>query len=123
MLPHTPMLSTRKHSISHQQPEVNYLLRFSPPLRGDRSRKIGLFENLDIVHIRLLVECRGLYLLLFFFTLRTGPRRSLSLKLRDAKVYAHQRMDSATHADAIHAKALNQYRGLYIRRAHVYTSG
>ena len=48
---------------SHQQPEVNYLLRFSPlliclersPLRGDRSRQIDLFENLDIVHIRLLV--------------------------------------------------------------------
>ena len=47
----------------HQQPEVNYLPRFSPlliclersPLRGDRSRQIDLFENLDIVHIRLLV--------------------------------------------------------------------
>ena len=47
----------------HQQPEVNYLSRFSPlliclersPLRGDRSRQIDLFENLDIVHIRLLV--------------------------------------------------------------------
>ena len=47
----------------HQQPEVNYLPRFSPlliclersPLRGDRSREIDLFENLDIVHIRLLV--------------------------------------------------------------------
>ena len=47
----------------HQQPEVNYLPRFSPlliclersPLRVDRSREIDLFENLDIVHIRLLV--------------------------------------------------------------------
>ena len=47
----------------HQQPEVNYLPRFSPlwiclersPLRVDRSRQIDLFENLDIVHIRLLV--------------------------------------------------------------------
>ena len=52
----------------HQQPEVNYLPRFSPlliclersPLRGDRSREIDLFENLDMVHIRLLV---GLLLL------------------------------------------------------------
>jgi hypothetical protein len=26
------------------------------PLRGDRSREIDLFENLDKVHIRLLVE-------------------------------------------------------------------
>ena len=47
----------------HQQPEVNYLPRFCPlliclersPPRGDRSREIHLIENLDIVHIRLLV--------------------------------------------------------------------
>ena len=47
------------------EPEVNYLPRFSPlliclersPLRVDRSREIHLFENLDIVHIRLLVVC------------------------------------------------------------------
>ena len=47
----------------HQQSEVNYLPRFSPlliclersPLRGDRSREIDFFENLDVVHIRLLV--------------------------------------------------------------------
>jgi hypothetical protein len=50
------------NSDSHQQPDVNYLPRFSPlliclersPLRGDRSREID--ENLDKVHIRLLVE-------------------------------------------------------------------
>jgi hypothetical protein len=28
------------------------------PLRGDRSREIDLFENLDIVHIRLLVAAQ-----------------------------------------------------------------
>ena len=47
----------------HQQPEANYLPRFNhllislerSPLRGDHSREIDLFENLDIVHIRLLV--------------------------------------------------------------------
>ena len=49
---------------NHQQPEVNYLPRFSPlliclerlPLRGDRSGEIDLFENLEMIHIRLLVE-------------------------------------------------------------------
>ena len=46
---------------------MNSLPRFSPllisiersPLRGDRSREIDLFDNLDIVHIRLLVDARG----------------------------------------------------------------
>ena len=33
---------------------------------------------------------RGRHLLLFFFTLVTGPRRSLSLKLSDIKVYEPQ---------------------------------
>ena len=48
---------------SHQQPEVNYLPRFSPQLislerytlRVYRAGEIDLFDNLDIVHIRLLV--------------------------------------------------------------------
>ena len=47
----------------HQQPEVNYLPRFSPQLISlerytlsvHRAGEIDLFENLDIVHIRLLV--------------------------------------------------------------------
>ena len=47
----------------HQQPEVNYLPRFSPQLISParytlsvyRAGEIDLFENLDIVHIRLLV--------------------------------------------------------------------
>ena len=47
----------------HQQPEVNYLPRFSPQLISlERytlsvygAGEIDLFENLDIVHIRLLV--------------------------------------------------------------------
>ena len=47
----------------HQQPEVNYLPRFSPQLisleyrslRLQYSREIDLLENLDIVHITLLV--------------------------------------------------------------------
>ena len=51
---------------SHQQPEVNYLPRFSPQLISlERytlsvylAGEIDLFENLDIVHIRLLVEVR-----------------------------------------------------------------
>ena len=50
-------------SLSHQKPEVNYLPRFGPqliclersPLRGDHSREIDLLDNLDIVHITLLV--------------------------------------------------------------------
>jgi len=49
----------------HQQPEVNYLPRFSPQLISlerytlsvYRAGEIDLFENLDIVHIRLLVGC------------------------------------------------------------------
>jgi hypothetical protein len=32
-----------------------------PPLRGDRSREIDLFENLDIVHIRVLVAVHTLH--------------------------------------------------------------
>ena len=48
---------------SHQQPEVNYLPRFSPQLISlerytlsvYRAGEIDLFENLDKVHIRLLV--------------------------------------------------------------------
>ena len=47
----------------HQQPEVNYLPRFSPQLISlerytlsvYRAGEIDLFENLDIVLIRLLV--------------------------------------------------------------------
>ena len=61
-----PRPQTRSPAPYHQQPEVNYLPSFSPlficlersPLRGDRSREIDLFENLDIVHIRLLVVAR-----------------------------------------------------------------
>ena len=53
----------RGHAADHQQPEVNYLPRFSPQLISlerytlsvYRAGEIGLFENLDIVHIRLLV--------------------------------------------------------------------
>ena len=53
----------RSCSDSHQQPEVNYLPRFSPQLISlerytlsvYRAGEIDLFENLDIVHIRLLV--------------------------------------------------------------------
>ena len=49
--------------VVHQQPEVNYLPRFSPQLIAlerytlsvYRAGEIDLFENLDIVHIRLLV--------------------------------------------------------------------
>ena len=49
---------------THQQPEVSYLPRFSPQLISlerytlslHRAGEIDLFENLDIVHIRLLVE-------------------------------------------------------------------
>jgi len=56
--------SIAKRRCNHQQPEVNYLPRFGPqliclersPLRGDHSREIDLLENLDIVHITLLVE-------------------------------------------------------------------
>ena len=48
---------------SHQQPEVNYLPRFSPQLISPAmytlsvyiAGEIDLFENLDIVHITLLV--------------------------------------------------------------------
>ena len=51
------------HGAPHQQPEVNYLPRFSPRLISlerytlsvYRAGEIDLFENLDIVHIRLLV--------------------------------------------------------------------
>ena len=47
----------------HQQPEVNYLPRFSPQLifleyrslRLQYSREIDYLENLNIVHITLLV--------------------------------------------------------------------
>ena len=47
----------------HQQPEVNYLPRFSPQLISlerytlsvYRTGGIEIFENLDIVHNRLLV--------------------------------------------------------------------
>ena len=50
---------------NHQQPEVNYLPRSSPQLISlERytlsvypAGEIDLFENLDIVHIRLLVKC------------------------------------------------------------------
>ena len=48
----------------HQQPEVNYLPRFSLQLISlerytlsvYRAGEIDLFENLDVVHIRLLVD-------------------------------------------------------------------
>ena len=49
---------------THQQPEVNYLPRFGPQLisleecslRLHSPRGIDLLENLDIVHITLLVD-------------------------------------------------------------------
>ena len=52
-----------------QQPEVNYSARFSLrlislerwPCEGHHSREIDLFENLDIVHIRLLVVAGALH--------------------------------------------------------------
>ena len=52
----------------HQQPEENHLPRFSPQLISlerytlsvYRAGEIDLFENLDIVHIRLLVAGEGL---------------------------------------------------------------
>ena len=52
---------------SHQQPEVTYLPRFSPQLISlerytlsvYRAGEIDLFKNLDIVHIRLLVDGAG----------------------------------------------------------------
>ena len=55
---------------NHQQPEVNYLPRFSPQLISlerytlsvYRAGEIDLFENLEIVHIRLLVEPGDWYL-------------------------------------------------------------
>ena len=61
VVPEGPRCRRRSY---HQQPEVNYSPRFSPlliclELRGDRSREIDLFENLDIVHIRLLVVGGG----------------------------------------------------------------
>ena len=47
----------------HQEPEVNYLSHFGPlifleryTLSVYRAGEINLFENLDIVHIRLLVD-------------------------------------------------------------------
>ena len=54
----------RKSATSHQQLEVIYLLRFSPQLISlerytlsvYHAGEIDLLENLDIVHIRLLVE-------------------------------------------------------------------
>ena len=54
------------HRVFHQQPEVNYFPRFSPQLISlerytlsvYRAGEIDLFENLDIVHIRLLVVAR-----------------------------------------------------------------
>ena len=58
------MLASVKVSVNHQQPEVNYLPSFSPQLISlerytlsvYRAGEIDLFENLDIVHTRLLVE-------------------------------------------------------------------
>ena len=60
---------------SHQQPEVNYSPRFSPQLiflerytlSVYRAGEIDLFENLDIVHITLLVVSP--YLLSLLITL------------------------------------------------------
>ena len=58
----------KKRVATHQQPEVNYLPRFSPQLISlerytlsvYRAGGIDLFENLDIVHTRLLVVgCRA----------------------------------------------------------------
>ena len=64
--PHSDQLlppARRRRRRFHQQPEVNYLPRFSPQLislescslRLQYSRKIDLLENLDIFHITLLV--------------------------------------------------------------------
>ena len=61
-------LAVVSHPAIHQQPEVNYLPRFSPQLISlerytlsvYRAGEIDLFENLDIVHLRLLVDTRRL---------------------------------------------------------------
>ena len=55
---------TTESRTSHQQPEVNYLPRVSPQLISLTTYtlsvyiagEIDLFENLDIVQIRLLVD-------------------------------------------------------------------
>ena len=61
------------HTVGHhQQPEVNFLPRFSPQLMSlerytlsvCRAGRIDLFENLDIVHIRLPVVLEGVARLL-----------------------------------------------------------
>ena len=71
--PHTPrtpnpkQYDKRTQQYSHQQPEVNYLPRFSPQLISlerytlsvYRAGEIDLFENRNIVHIGLLVETLG----------------------------------------------------------------
>ena len=65
-------LQAAQYVPGHQQPEVNYLPRFSPQLisleysslRLQYSREIDLLENLDIVHITLLVGRRDLAQLL-----------------------------------------------------------
>ena len=60
----SPRYQGGKDTRRHQQPEVNYLPRFSPQLisleeqtlRVYFSGEIDLLENLDIVHITLLVD-------------------------------------------------------------------
>ena len=58
---------SRIHPVVHQQPEVDYLPLFSPQLISlERctlsvycAGEIDLLENLDLVHIRLLVDARN----------------------------------------------------------------
>ena len=80
----------------HQQPEVNYLPRFSPQLSSlerkmlsiYRAGEIDLFENLDIVHIRLLVAIVCLFLTNLWCLL---PYRGSSLKKKCAPLGPYRR--------------------------------
>jgi len=64
----------------HQQPEVNDLPRFSPQLISlerytlsvYRAGEIDLFENLDIVHNRLLVDVQEKVIQVVPFSLYSG---------------------------------------------------
>ena len=87
----------------------------SSRLAGNASAALSVGDG---TRKRRCVRAAGL--LLFFFTLVTGPRRSLSLKLSDTRVYAagHSPLNPSTLLLAIYSKKQRDHSGQNTRQPH-----
>ena len=91
---------------------------------GGRDQVSRGFRESALVHVKLSAQEQQLrlwggwglrFFFCFFFTLVTGPRRSLSLKLSDTRVYEHQIRGTTTHFCEVIVLELRAVRPPYTR--------